>query len=594
MAFLVSLMTAGCPDPLPPLPADDATVPSEMSAGEIEMMDMSMGGDIVDMNMGAEEADLGTLGGDEGFCQPCGEREGEGECSGDLTCFTHTGTEEQFCSISCEDDSACPTDYHCGPTPDASEGGSEGGQAGDEGMAGDTIPSSLRFCVPDQEERCEPKLCRDDDGDGYGRGPDCLGLDCDDQNPSVHYGNTEDLCDNLDNDCDELIDEDFVGESCGQGICAGSTQCVGGRIMCDGPEASGEDANCNALDEDCDGQVDEGYQPMSCGAGLCIQPSTCTNGVEACEGSAPTMGDIDSVCDLMDSDCDGLVDEGYVIGASVCGQGVCANRGSCTPQGEVCVENPRLGSDEDCDGLDNDCDGSIDEGFVSTRSCGLGVCRRAETCVEQVPVCIEGMSTDPLDQNCDGVDDNCDGIPDNRCSLNEITFSLIEETETSVTVAVLFNREVVNEFSNATLPALFELSFQHPSSLTLPPPTQRGTLGPVFAGFNFPPVVIDNDYRTNFVRVILPSGFPPDSYDRVRPGELIRFIFNKGSTTSGPYEFSWVRPEPFTDQNGNQRYDNGEPYQDVDGNNQRDTNCLLTPHEANAILSLVDAQLGGQ
>src|SRR5690606_30421595 len=44
-----------------------------------------------------------------------------------------------------------------------------------------------------------------------------------------------DLCDGIDNDCNDQVDEDFLGEliSCGVGLCAaqGRQQCVDGEII---------------------------------------------------------------------------------------------------------------------------------------------------------------------------------------------------------------------------------------------------------------------------------------------------------------------------------------------------------------------------
>ena len=44
--------------------------------------------------------------------------------------------------------------------------------------------------------------CLDNDGDGYGTGGDCLGIDCDDANASLHPGMTEIECDGVDQNCD--------------------------------------------------------------------------------------------------------------------------------------------------------------------------------------------------------------------------------------------------------------------------------------------------------------------------------------------------------------------------------------------------------
>jgi hypothetical protein len=68
------------------------------------------------------------------------------------------------------------------------------------------------------------------------------------------------------------------------------------------------------------------------------------------------------------------------------------------------------GSPEVCDGLDNNCDGRIDEGARAT--CGLGWCRRyAVSCISQ---CTPGP---PREETCNAFDDDCDGVADNGTDL---------------------------------------------------------------------------------------------------------------------------------------------------------------------------------
>ena len=87
------------------------------------------------------------------------------------------------------------------------------------------FPGATEIC-DDVDNDCDdeidedvPTLYADDDGDGFGD-PDgatttaCeadgfspYGVDCDDTNDGIHPG-VEDLCDGLDNDCDDVIDED--------------------------------------------------------------------------------------------------------------------------------------------------------------------------------------------------------------------------------------------------------------------------------------------------------------------------------------------------------------------------------------------------
>ena len=72
-------------------------------------------------------------------------------------------------------------------------------------------------------------------------------------------------------------------------------------------------------------------------------------------------------CNLLDDDCDGVVDNGFAVGATcVVGVGVCARSGvvTCMPDGGAgcsAANDPSRASREICDGLDNDCDGQVDQ-----------------------------------------------------------------------------------------------------------------------------------------------------------------------------------------------------------------------------------------
>jgi len=127
--------------------------------------------------------------------------------------------------------------------------------------------------------------------------------------------------------------------------------------------------------------------------------------------------DHDGTCDGIDDDCDGDVDEDYLPLEITCGVGGCEAVGTTTcvdgVVGEECT--PAEPSAEVCDGIDNNCDGDVDEGDPgSGAQCGAsetGECRLGLTeCRDGLLVC-EG-NVDPAPEICDGLDNNCDGVDD--------------------------------------------------------------------------------------------------------------------------------------------------------------------------------------
>ena len=159
---------------------------------------------------------------------------------------------------------------------------------------------------------------------------------------------------------------------------------------------------CNDLDDDCDGKIDEDFPQKGAACddgqlGACLGTGTlgCTAsgaGLQ-CNITMPGATPMSEVCNGLDDNCNGAIDEGI----------------SCTPG---CVPTSAI---DLCNGLDDDCDGAFEEddpdvgqpcGVSDTAPCMFGT----NACIGGTIVCVGAV--DPATEVCNGIDDNCDGIPD--------------------------------------------------------------------------------------------------------------------------------------------------------------------------------------
>ncbi|MCK6531181.1 putative metal-binding motif-containing protein [Myxococcota bacterium] len=144
-----------------------------------------------------------------------------------------------------------------------------------------------------------------------------------------------------------------------------------------------------------------------------------------CDDANPTVHPLATeLCDGLDNDCDGFVDEGLNFGADTYrdadGDGggdlrVTATETACGPPvGYVweptdCDDGSagvHAGASESCDGVDQDCDGLVDEGFDNDLD-GFSPC--AGDCDD-----LDAAVSPGAPEDCDGMDTDCDGSIDDE------------------------------------------------------------------------------------------------------------------------------------------------------------------------------------
>lgn len=145
-----------------------------------------------------------------------------------------------------------------------------------------------------------------------------------------NYEQTETLCDNIDNDCDNEIDN--ITKSCysdseetnGVGIClSGNQSCLlGNWSSCEGEVLPTEEL-CDNLDNDCNGIIDGMTESCYSGPAETNGVGECKSGIKTCTAGnfGVCIGEVIPIaetCDNKDNDCDYSTDEMVHLEGAIC------------------------------------------------------------------------------------------------------------------------------------------------------------------------------------------------------------------------------------------------------------------------------------
>lgn len=412
-------------------------------------------------------------GDSENLCKPCNS---DAECDEDGSLCVPYGKDGSFCGSACTQKSECPSGYDCKDVE--TDSGAKKQCARTNGLC---------TCTPWMKEQQLWTSCEITNGDGTCQGRrtctkdglgECIAADA-----------SAEVCDGKDNNCNGKVDEagaegctkyypdedkDGVGAAEGE-VCL--CQPPEGMVLVSG-DCNDKDKNvsfgkpevCDLSDNDCDGEVDEGdatgcttwyFDKDKDGFGDSDVSSCRCHGDESwvakagdCDDNDPMIGvGQQEICDELDNDCDGEVDEEgadgckpYFLDGDNDGFGLREMfKCLCKPWDAFSTTKPGDCDDldasikptavEHCDGIDNNCNDLIDDGQAALecppvpnakvgcdKTCVIMSCDPAGTWYDMDKLydngceCQDQVDERPI-QTCDTLYYNLGDLPDNGMIL---------------------------------------------------------------------------------------------------------------------------------------------------------------------------------